>query len=95
MHTTNARKPTHEGLLGHRGEKPDLKELTIGMGRSDIYVNLDKHLDLEDGHTLFEAILTDDNGSRVIYVDKDDIAECLRESFLLGGPQTQPGKDET
>ena len=81
----SAPKPNHEGLFAQRGQKPDLKELTIGMGRSDIYINLDKHMDLEDGHTLFEAILSDENGSRVIYVDKEDIAECLRDSFVLGG----------
>jgi hypothetical protein len=78
-------KPSKEGLMGRRGEKPDLKELTIEMGRSDIYISLGKHLDLEDGHVLFEAIITDEQGSRVIYVDKDDIAECLKDSFILGG----------
>lgn len=82
-------KESRPGLSGKRGEKPDLKELTIEMGRSDIYVNLGKHLDLADGHILFEAILTDDNGSRVIYVDKDDIAECLRDSFILGGQKEE------
>ena len=76
-------KAGNEGLLGHRGDRPDLKELTIALGRSDIYVNLDKHIQLEDGHTLYEAILTDDNGSRVIFVDRDDVAECLRESMIL------------
>lgn len=78
-------KPPAGGLTGQRGEKPDLRELTISLGRSDLYVNLSKHVDTDDGHMLFEAILTDENGSRVIYVDKDDIAECLKESFVLGG----------
>ena len=79
------KEPTHGGLTGDRGEKPDLRELTISLGRSDLYVNLNKHVEMDDGHTLFEAILTDENGSRVIYVDRDDIAECLKESFVLGG----------
>jgi hypothetical protein len=83
MHSDS--KPSREGLTSRRGDKPDLKELTIELGRSDIYINLGKHLDLADGHILFEAILTDDNGSRVIYVDKEDIADCLKESFILGG----------
>lgn len=74
-----------EGLLGNRRDKPDLRELTLTLGRSDIYVNLDKHVNTPDGHMLFEAILTDDNGSRVIYLAKEDLAECLKESFVLGG----------
>jgi hypothetical protein len=73
------------GLTGQRGEKPDLRELTISIGRSDLYVNLGKHVEMADGHLLFEAILTDENGSRVIYVDKEDIAECMKDSFVLGG----------
>ncbi|MBI2078240.1 MAG: hypothetical protein HYT80_07730 [Euryarchaeota archaeon] len=76
-------EPPAGSLLGNRGDKPDLRELTISMGRSDIYVNLARTVEMDNGHTLFEAILTDDNGSRVIYVDREDIAECLRESFLL------------
>lgn len=75
----------NEGLLSNRRDRPDLKELTLSLGRSDIYVNLGKHVDAPDGHVLFEAILTDDNGSRVIYLDKEDLADCLRESFVLGG----------
>ena len=81
--------PPTGGLTGQRGEKPDLRELTISLGRADLYVNLSKHVDMDNGHMLFEAILTDENGSRVIYVDKEDIAECLKESFVLGGMKPQ------
>ena len=80
---------TPANLLGNRSDKPDLRELTISMGRSDIYINLARTVELENGHTLFEAILTDDNGSRVIYVDRDDVADCLRESFLLEAPHAE------
>lgn len=80
-------RPSHDPapnpLTSARGEKPDLKELTISLGRQDLYVNLDRHINLDDGHILYEAILTDEKGSRVIYVDRDDIAECIRESFFL------------
>lgn len=75
----------NEGLLANRKDRPDLRELTLSLGRSDIYVNLDKHVDTPDGHMLFEAILTDDNGSRVIFLDREDLAECIKESFVLGG----------
>lgn len=77
------------GLTGRRGEKPDLRDLTISLGRSDLYVNLGKHVEMKDGHTLYEAILTDENGSRVIYVDQEDIADCLKESAILGGQKPQ------
>lgn len=80
----NGKAPTG-GLGGNRKDQPDLRDLTISLGRSDLYINLAKHVKMEDGHFLFEAILTDENGSRVIYVDREDIAACLRESMILGG----------
>jgi len=53
------------------------------MGDSDIYVNMSRRIDLDNGHTLYEAVLTDPHGSRAIYIDRDDIVETLRENFFL------------
>lgn len=76
-------KEGHEGLrLGHR-DTPDLKEMTIELGQSDIYINTAKRVDLE-GHTLYEAIMTDPHGSRVIFIDKEEIVDCLKEAFITG-----------
>lgn len=52
------------------------------MGDADIYVNMSRRIDLDNGHTLFEAVLTDPHGSRAIYIDRDDILECLKETFI-------------
>jgi hypothetical protein len=56
--------------------------MTIEMGDADIYVNMSRRIDLDNGHTLYEAVLTDPHGSRAIYIDRDDIVETLRENFL-------------
>jgi hypothetical protein len=80
----------HEGwTLGRRG--PGLKELTIELGDADIYVNMSRKVELDNGHTLFEAVLTDPTGSRAIYIDLDDVVECLRDTFLTG---SQPKSEE-
>lgn len=75
----------HEGLKLGRHEAPGLKELTIELGESDIYVNTSKRVDLE-GHTLFEAIMTDAHGSRVIFIDREEIVDCLKDSFIREPP---------
>ncbi len=80
-----------EGLNLGRRTQPGVKELTIELGGADIYINLSRKVDLENGHVLYEAVLTDPHGSRAIYIDKDDIVECLRDVFIAGsGPEPEP-----
>jgi hypothetical protein len=74
--------------LGPR-QPPGLKELTIELGDSDIYVNMSRRLDMDNGHTLYEAVLTDATGSRAIYIDRDDIVECLKDSFIQVPPEAK------
>jgi hypothetical protein len=76
-------KAGHEGWTLGKRNPPGLKEMTIEMGDSDIYVNMSRRIDLDNGHTLYEAVLTDPHGSRAIYIDRDDIVEIMRENFLL------------
>lgn len=82
----------HEGFALGRRAPPGVKELTIELGDSDIYVNTSRRIDLDNGHTLFEAVLTDAHGSRAIYIDRDDVVECLKDSFLEGFPAPQTGE---
>jgi hypothetical protein len=73
-----------------------LKEFTIQMGDADLYVNLERRLDLDNAHTLYEAVLSDQHGSRLIYVDREELAACLADSPILQGesgsasPQKEP-----
>jgi hypothetical protein len=60
-----------------------LKEFTIAMGDADLYVNLDRHMDLDNEHVLYEAVLSDPEGSRVIYVDREELEACLKDSPIL------------
>lgn len=61
------------------------------MGDADLYVNLDRSLELEEGYRLYEAILSDAEGSRRIYVDREELAECLVNSPILRpAPQAEP-----
>lgn len=62
---------------------PHLKEFTIAVGNADLYVNLDRALEMEDGYLLYEAILSDAEGSRRIYVDRKELADCLENSPIL------------
>lgn len=75
-------QPGHGGWTLRGRAEPDLRELTIALGNADIYVNMSRFVDLENGHTLYEAVLTDDQGSRPIYIDREEIVECLRDVFL-------------
>lgn len=77
-----------------RHTPPGLKELTIEMGDSDVYVNMSRRIDLDNGHTLYEAVLTDPHGSRAIYIDRDDIVEIMRENFLLSNANAEEAADE-
>lgn len=67
--------------LGHR-DHVGVKELTLELGTADIYINTARKVDLDNGHTLYEAVLTDDTGSRAIYIDKDDVIEALQDMFI-------------
>lgn len=62
---------------------PQLKEFTIQVGDADLYVNLDRRLELDQAHTLYEAVLSDQHGSRLIYVDREELAACLADSPIL------------
>lgn len=75
-------KAGHGGwkLRGH--SEPGLRELTLEIGNADVYVNMGRRIDMDNGHVLFEAVLTDAQGSRPIYIDREEIVECLRETFL-------------
>lgn len=73
--------------LDRHQPNPGLKELTIEMGDADVYVNMARRLPLANGHVLYEAVLTDPQGSRAIYVDQDDVVECLRHAFLDTSPE--------
>lgn len=88
------RRP-NRGLPAHERLPPHLKEFTIGVGEADLYVNLDRSLELKDGYVLYEAVLSDEEGSRRIYVDREDLAECLINSPILrpGPPGAKAGGD--
>lgn len=85
-------KAGHEGWSLGRRAPPGLKELTIELGDSDIYVNMARKIELDNGHTLYEAVLTDPSGSRAIYIDRDDIMECLKDSFIRD-PAAEPAPE--
>lgn len=74
----------HEGLRLGQHHEPDVKEMTIELGESDIYINTAKRVEMDDGHTLYEAIMTDPHGSRVIFVDREEVVDCLKQAFLVG-----------
>lgn len=79
--------------LGKREAAPGIKELTIELGEADIYVNLARRVDFDDGHALYEAVLTDAHGSRAIYIDREDVVECLRDVVLTGSTPPAPVDD--
>ncbi len=82
--------PSHENLPAH------LKEFTIAVGEADLYVNLDRSLELEEGYLLYEAILSDADGSRRIYVDREELAECLENSPILHpAPPKDPAEGDS
>lgn len=86
-------KGGREGLALGRRSSPALKELTIELGEADVYVNMARRIDLDNGHVLYEAVLTDPHGSRAIYIDREDIVECLRDMFLPAGAPVAPPSD--
>lgn len=61
----------------------ELREFTIAMGGSEVHVNLARSIEVEGGQVLYEAFLADPNGSRMIWIDRDDLAACLKSSPIL------------
>lgn len=86
-------RPPNRGLPAADSLPPHLKEFTIAMGDADLYVNLDRALEVEDGYLLYEAILSDADGSRRIYVDREELAECLVNSPILQPPPPDEPKE--
>jgi hypothetical protein len=71
-------------------DHPTLKEFTIAVGDHDLYVNLDRFVEVDADHVLYEAVLTDEEGSHVIYVERDELEACLKDSPILKHPPTNP-----
>lgn len=74
-------RPGAEGWSLQRRTGPQLKELTIMLGDSDLYIHMSRRIDLGNGHLLYEAVLTDQHGSRAIYIDHEDIVDTLQSAF--------------
>lgn len=88
-----APRPGHEGLHVGKPVVPEIKELTITLGDADLYINCARRVDVGNGHSLFEALLTDPSGSRPIYIDNDDILELLRDLFIGVPPAPANAED--
>ena len=82
----HAPRTGHDGLHVGRPVVPEIKELTITLGDADLYINCARRVDVGNGHSLFEALLTDPSGSRPIYIDNDDILDLLRDLFIGAPP---------
>lgn len=52
------------------------------MGDSDVYVKMSNEVSMGGGKVLYEAILTDDRGSRTIFISREEILESLKDMFL-------------